>query len=61
MANKQKHRVSRYRPRPDMVTNESQNALFDAMKEMGKASMKISDIPKFLKETKAELKKLKGK
>ena len=57
MANKPKHRVTRYNPRPDMVTNEPQSALFDAMKDMGKTSMKISDIPKFLKETKKELNK----
>ena len=57
MANKQKHRVSNYKPRPDMVTNEPQSALFDAMKEMGKTSMKVSDIPKFLKQTKKELNK----
>ena len=40
-----------------MVTNEPQSALFDAMKEMGKPSMKVSDIPKFLKQTKKELNK----
>tara|TARA_R100001594_G_scaffold11906_9_gene26674 strand:+ start:185 stop:364 length:180 start_codon:yes stop_codon:yes gene_type:complete len=57
MANKQKHRVSNYRPRPDSVSNEPQSALYDAMKDMGKTSMKISDIPKFLKQTKKELNK----
>lgn len=57
MSNKPKHRVSQYNPRPDMVTNEPQSALFDAMKELGKTSMKISDIPKFLKQTKKELNK----
>ena len=57
MANKQKHRVSNYNPRPSQTSSEPQNALYDAMKTMGKKSMKISDIPKFLKQTKKELDK----
>lgn len=57
MANKQKHRVLNYNPRPTQTSNESQNALFDAMETLGKKSMRISEIPKFLKKTKKELNK----
>ena len=57
MATKQKHRVSGYNPRPTQASNETQNVLYDAMETLGKKSMRISDIPKFLKQTKKELNK----